>query len=132
MTSHSLMTNTFEYSLQIVNPKLTVPYWDFTIESSTLGGNTRDITEPQALSPLFREDWFGAADPEDHQVNTKPDSRTFVYRLFQNILVHWLYFIQDIFVLLSRFFDVRNLCSDVLAFLRKVYGDCDAQTDGRH
>ena len=68
MTSHSLLTNTFEYSLQIVNPKLTVPYWDFTIESSTWGGNTEDITEPQANSPLFASEWFGSSDPDDGQV----------------------------------------------------------------
>lgn len=98
MTSHSLMTNTFEYSLQIVNPKLTVPYWDFTIESSTLGGNTRDITEPQALSPLFREDWFGAADPEDHQVNTKPDSRTFLSIDYFKIYLYTGYILFKIFL----------------------------------
>ena len=68
MTSHSLLTNTFEYSLQIVNPKLTVPYWDFTFESSTMGGNTEAITEPQANSPLFTSEWFGRNDPDDLQV----------------------------------------------------------------
>ena len=63
-----MMTNTFEFSLQVVNPKLTVPYWDFTIESSTAGGNAEDIMEPQDSSPLFAADWFGRHDPDDLMV----------------------------------------------------------------
>ena len=63
-----MMTNTFEYSLQVVNPKLTVPYWDFTFETSTSGGNTEDVIEPQANSPLFSAEWFGRHDPEDYMV----------------------------------------------------------------
>lgn len=65
-----MMTNTFEYSLQIVNPKLTVPYWDFTIESSTLGGKADGVIEPQNSSPLFSSDWFGHHDSDDQQVGT--------------------------------------------------------------
>lgn len=63
-----MMTNTFEYSVQVVNPKMALPYWDFTIESSTAGGNTEDTIEPQASSPLFTADWFGKHDPDDLQV----------------------------------------------------------------
>ncbi|CAM9241247.1 unnamed protein product, partial [Hapterophycus canaliculatus] len=32
LTSHSLISNTFEFSLQAVNPKLSLPYWDWTID----------------------------------------------------------------------------------------------------
>ncbi|CAN0324516.1 unnamed protein product, partial [Laminaria digitata] len=35
LVTHSLITNTFEFSLQLVNPKLTVPYWDFTMETTS-------------------------------------------------------------------------------------------------
>ncbi|CAN0536085.1 unnamed protein product, partial [Laminaria digitata] len=35
LVTHSLITNTFESSLQLVNPKLTVPYWDFTMETTS-------------------------------------------------------------------------------------------------
>lgn len=68
LTSHSLLTNTFEFSLQQVNPKLTVPYWDFTIESSTTGGAHPEHLESQDLSPMFDSSWFGSHDPTDMQV----------------------------------------------------------------
>lgn len=63
-----MLTNTFEYSLQKVNPKLTVPYWDFTIEKSTFGGNTPETIEPQANSPLLSPDWFGTQNSGDAMV----------------------------------------------------------------
>ncbi|CAM9760402.1 unnamed protein product [Ectocarpus sp. 12 AP-2014] len=66
LTSHSMLTNTFEYSLQQVNPKLTVPYWDFTIEyvEAEIAGDD----EIKINSPLFQESWFGTADPVDNVV----------------------------------------------------------------
>lgn len=63
-----MLSNTFEYSLQRVNPKLTLPYWDFTIEKSSSGGNTPDKIEPQSESPILQEEWFGSNDPEDGMV----------------------------------------------------------------
>ncbi|CBJ25520.1 ortho-aminophenol oxidase [Ectocarpus siliculosus] len=67
LTSHSMLTNTFEYSLQRVNPKLTVPYWDFTIEyhEAEIAGDDNEMT---INSPLFQESWFGTADPVDNVV----------------------------------------------------------------
>lgn len=64
-----MVSNTFESSLQAVNPKLTLPYWDFTIESSSSGGAGLGL--PNAAlhkSPLFQESWFGTVDPKDDQV----------------------------------------------------------------
>ncbi|CAM9190527.1 unnamed protein product, partial [Discosporangium mesarthrocarpum] len=63
LTSHMILTNTFEYSLQLVNPKLTVPYWDFTIDTA-IGKPERFLDD----CPLFQESWFGSADPSDQQV----------------------------------------------------------------
>lgn len=65
-----MISNTFEFSLQKVNPKLTLPYWDFTIESTDVGGleGTVDDGGPLTRSPLFRPDWFGTFDPEDNTV----------------------------------------------------------------
>lgn len=63
-----MLSNTFEYSLQRVNPKLTLPYWDFTIESSSAGGAGDGVSEPQASSPLLQSSWFGTHDPTDNQV----------------------------------------------------------------
>ncbi|CAM9612742.1 unnamed protein product [Choristocarpus tenellus] len=63
LTSHVLITNVFEVSLQTINPRLAMPYWDFTIETAI--GSDSDF---QRLSPLFGESWFGGHDPVDFQV----------------------------------------------------------------
>ncbi|CAN0279002.1 unnamed protein product, partial [Hapterophycus canaliculatus] len=61
VTNHAMVSNTFEASLQAVNPKLTLPYWDFTIESSSSGGaGSGAADESLDRSPLFHESWFGA------------------------------------------------------------------------
>ncbi|CAM9863802.1 unnamed protein product [Pylaiella littoralis] len=67
LIGHSMISNTFQYSVQLVNPKLTLPYWDFTVdeveaEVSRVGG------EVMINPPLFQESWFGSADPVDNVV----------------------------------------------------------------
>ena len=66
--SHSLVTNTFEFSLQRVNPKLTVPYWDFTIEGTAAANLAYDPKIPFTRTELLNPSWFGTADLEDNMV----------------------------------------------------------------
>ncbi|CAB1112225.1 unnamed protein product [Ectocarpus sp. CCAP 1310/34] len=68
LVSHSVLTNTFEYSWQAVNPKLTVPYWDFTIETSTSTETVYDPASPYTRTPLLNASWFGTADVDDGMV----------------------------------------------------------------
>ncbi|CAB1096465.1 TYR [Ectocarpus sp. CCAP 1310/34] len=72
LTNHGLVSNTFENSLQQVNPKLTLPYWDFTIESSTAGiaanEHLDDMFGSKIKTPLLQESWFGTADPTTRMV----------------------------------------------------------------
>ncbi|CAM9493178.1 unnamed protein product [Ectocarpus sp. 6 AP-2014] len=68
LVSHSVLTNTFEYSLQAVNPKLTVPYWDFTIETSTSTETVYNPASPYTRTPLLDASWFGTADLDDGMV----------------------------------------------------------------
>ena len=68
LTTHSLVSNTFEFSLQLVNPKLTLPYWDWTIEEVEAERNSEDGSL-DIKSPLFTADWFGTADPTDWVVS---------------------------------------------------------------
>jgi hypothetical protein len=57
VTSHMAYTMLFEQSLQSVNPAVTVPFWDFTLEST--------FYEPHTWrrSSIFARDWFGDASP---------------------------------------------------------------------
>ena len=68
LTTHSLVSNTFEFSLQLVNPKLTLPYWDWTIEEVEAERASVD-GEIEINSPLFTSGWFGSADPDDWVVS---------------------------------------------------------------
>lgn len=55
VTSHVTFSLMFEQSLQQINPSVTLPYWDFTLESTFYTPNTfRD-------SGVFSSDWFGDA-----------------------------------------------------------------------
>ena len=68
-----MLSNTFEASLQQVNPKLTLPYWDFTIESSSSGATSNSKTDQSSKkscnkTPLLQPSWFGTSDPEDFMV----------------------------------------------------------------
>jgi hypothetical protein len=63
VTSHMAYTLMFEQALQSVNPKISIPYWDFTLEST--------FYEPDTWrnSPVFSSDWFGEASP-DNELHT--------------------------------------------------------------
>jgi len=55
VTSHVTFSLMFEMSLQSVNPSITLPYWDFTLESTFYTPST--FRE----SGVFSADWFGDA-----------------------------------------------------------------------
>lgn len=71
LVSHALISNTFEFSLQVVNPKLALPYWDFTIETSSSADPVYDRNVPYTRTPLLQPSWFGTYDPEDHMVRAR-------------------------------------------------------------
>ena len=83
--SHSLITNTFEFSLQRVNPKLTVPYWDFTIETTAAANLAYDQQRPLTRTELLSPSWFGSVDLEDHMVRGLVSD--FLRRVFYLVLV---------------------------------------------
>eukprot|EP00904_Undaria_pinnatifida_P008207 jgi/Undpi1/4516/HiC_scaffold_18.g07870.m1 len=56
MTHHIGYTLLFEQALQIVDPMVSIPYWEYTIESA-LGFSS------YGESDVFSDDWFGAASP---------------------------------------------------------------------
>ena len=68
LVSHSLLTNTFEFSLQLVNPKLTVPYWDFTMETTAASKVQYDPAFPLTRTEMLSPWWFGSVDLNDHVV----------------------------------------------------------------
>lgn len=55
VTSHMALTLMFEQAIQAVNPAVSMPYWDFTLESTFFGAS--DFR----TSGVFADDWFGQA-----------------------------------------------------------------------
>ena len=52
-----------------MNPKIALPYWDFTIEGAIIDSEfDGDFTRLTEASDLWNEDWFGSVDQEDWQV----------------------------------------------------------------
>jgi len=58
LTSHAAFTLELEKSLQLVEPAVTVPYWDYTYENLNYG---QDWDE----SIVFTDDWFGTTQPDN-------------------------------------------------------------------
>ncbi len=53
VTSHITFSLLFEQSLQAINPSISLPYWDFTLESTLYTPKTF------RYSGVFSNDWFG-------------------------------------------------------------------------
>eukprot|EP00752_Nemacystus_decipiens_P012221 g10835.t1 len=69
--THSMVTMMFENSLQLVNPMVSLPYWDFTVEGAVVDTDEElagDYTRLSEASPLWTPDWFGGVDKHDYQV----------------------------------------------------------------
>lgn len=67
--THSMVTLMFEQAMQLVNPKLALPYWDFTIDGHLVESLYEDdYSHLRDVSDLWTPEWFGSVDPVDFQV----------------------------------------------------------------
>jgi hypothetical protein len=65
LTHHTALTARAEFSLQAINPRLSMPYWDFTIDSQWMKKNN---VKTLSGSIVFSKDWFGELNTEEHTV----------------------------------------------------------------
>lgn len=70
ISSHLGLTNTFEMSMRAVDPSVTLPYWDFTIEGEKITRAGRKPSYMLELTPVFGSDWFGDVEPDTYSINT--------------------------------------------------------------
>ena len=69
LTQHSAMTMEFELSLQSIDASLSVPYWDYTMDSARVEADGKNrISDIFKNSELFTSEWFGATDSKEHTV----------------------------------------------------------------
>ena len=71
LTHHLALTNSFEASLRAVDPSVTLPYWDFSIEGEAIVKAGQKPSYMLEISPFFSQEWFGATDESNHIVNSR-------------------------------------------------------------
>jgi len=67
MTQHAGLTYLFEKSLQAVNPALTVPYWDWTVDTTTTAEYNRSVDDLWEWD-VWGADYFGSGRNAEHTV----------------------------------------------------------------
>ena len=65
LTHHTALTSRAEFAMQAINPRVTMPYWDYTIDSQMM---KQQGVKTLSSSIVFTKDWFGALDTEEHTV----------------------------------------------------------------
>ena len=77
ITQHAAMTGAFELAIQSVNPVVSVPYWDYTIDSYEVYAEAKARGLPAAdygkifkTGVLFSDEWFGRTDFASHRVTS--------------------------------------------------------------
>jgi hypothetical protein len=70
-TQHIAMSAEFELSLQSVAKQISLPYWDYTVDSYLVkAAKNGDKTQAIFSSDLFSDDWFGATSGQRHTVTS--------------------------------------------------------------
>ncbi|CAM9513044.1 unnamed protein product [Ectocarpus sp. 12 AP-2014] len=88
MTHHVGYTLQFEQALQVVDPSVSIPYWEYTIESA------QGLTD-YGQSPIFAADWFGDASP-DNSLHTVDKGRWAYLPVMKATVILWGWlFLQD-------------------------------------
>lgn len=65
-THHFALSNSFEASLRVINPEVTLHYWDFSIEGQAIADAGASPSHLLNISPVFTGTWFGSVDENDH------------------------------------------------------------------
>lgn len=66
LTHHLAMGVSFEASLRAVNPAVTMPYWDFTIEGEQIYKAGKPPSYLLQISDILTAKWFGSVDENNH------------------------------------------------------------------
>ncbi|CAM9774773.1 unnamed protein product, partial [Heterosigma akashiwo] len=68
MQHHSALSKLFERSLQAINPKLTLPYWDYIFDIEEWANTPEEERWDFTQGELFTAEWFGRTNSETHYV----------------------------------------------------------------
>ena len=65
-THHFAITQTFEAALRSIDPSVTLPYWDFTIEGQEITDAGEIPSYFLEITPFLNDNWFGSTDENGH------------------------------------------------------------------
>ncbi len=71
LTHHLALQNSFEAALRAVDPSVTLPYWDFTIEGQQILDEGQNPSYLLEISDVFTDTWFGSVDDDDHIADSR-------------------------------------------------------------
>jgi hypothetical protein len=69
LSHHLAQSLAFESSLRAINPKLTTPYWDFTIDGEAIKKANGGPSMLTSVNEFFTAKWFGSVDQYSHVVD---------------------------------------------------------------
>ena len=72
LTHHLALSNAFDASLRSIDPSVTLPYWDFTIEGQAIQDVGQVPSYFLEIAPFFNDEWFGSVSSSDYRIS---DSR---------------------------------------------------------
>ena len=70
-THHFAITQTFEAALRSIDPSVTLPYWDFTIEGQQIKDADESPSYFLEVTPFLNDKWFGSTDENGHIQDSK-------------------------------------------------------------
>lgn len=65
LMGHNAITIEFEKNLQLINPAVTIPYWDYSIDMHDVYNNDKNFAVFYE-STVINDDWFGPMGSNDH------------------------------------------------------------------
>jgi hypothetical protein len=71
LTHHLALTNSFENSIRLVDPSVTVPYWDFTREGETIYRLGEEPSYMLEMNDFLTETWFGSVNEENEIADSR-------------------------------------------------------------
>lgn len=66
LTHHLAMGLSFEATIRSIDPSVTLPYWDFTIEGEAIMHANKKPSYFLEISDVLSDKWFGSVDSDNH------------------------------------------------------------------
>lgn len=71
LTHHLALENSFDASVRAVDPTVTTPYWDFSIEGEKIYQAGKPPSYLLQVSTIYTDEWFGSSDKNDRIVDSR-------------------------------------------------------------